>query len=182
MQMRRSLTLPVLALVLGAAAACGGDTSNTGIATAATGAAVSPTPSLSHDDMLLNYVKCMRDHGIDMPDPEPGPKGLTIPEASGPPKGAPGFEANLEKLGVAQQACEGLAPPGWFSDGPQSKEDLENGLKFAKCMRDHGFDYPDPGTGQDNASRNPRDDPRQQQQSSPQYDAAFLECRLESVK
>jgi hypothetical protein len=124
----------------------------------------------------------MREHGIAMRDPEPGPKGgLAIPDIDGPDKAAPGFQAFMDKVTAAGKVCEPLAPPGYFSDGPPSKEDLENGLKFAKCMREHGFDYPDPGTGQDSASRNPRDDPREQPHT-PQYDAAFMECRLASVK
>src|SRR5262245_3487028 len=182
--MRRSSTLlcvPVLALVLGVAAACGSGQSSPDIATAGNGAAANPTPSLSHDQMVLNFVKCMREQGIDMPDPQPGPKGLAIPEVSGPDKDDPGFVAAMEKGAVALKACEAHAPSGYYGDGQPTREGLETGLKFAKCMRDRGFDVPDPGAEQD-SGRDPRNDSQNQQPDTPQFIAAMGECRQESVR
>jgi hypothetical protein len=75
----------------------------------------------------------MREHGVDFPDPVNGRFEF---------KGKPRDQRNMEK---AQKACghilQGVAPP--MSEEQQS-ELREAALDFAKCMREHGIDFPDP--------------------------------------
>lgn len=94
---------PALGLAL-ALAACGPAPADDGIASAggaATGAAATPSASVTVDrqEAQLKFAQCMREHGIDMPDPAPG-QGIQI-------KIKPGQEKALEE---AHKACEEFAP------------------------------------------------------------------------
>jgi hypothetical protein len=84
-------------------------------------------------EAALDYARCMREHGVDFPDPVNGR-----------------FEFRSErgdqrKVEEAQEACrdilEDAAPP---VDEEQQAEEREAALEFAKCMREHGIDMPDP--------------------------------------
>ncbi|MFD7837175.1 hypothetical protein [Streptomyces sp. NPDC059761] len=83
-------------------------------------------------DKALKTRKCLREHGIDAPDPEPGqdPRGMTLGSGSEDP----------EALKKAFEAC-GMQAPG---TGQVSQEDKDKALKWAKCMRDNGVNIPDP--------------------------------------
>ncbi|MFI5667109.1 hypothetical protein [Streptomyces sp. NPDC051704] len=83
-------------------------------------------------DKALKTRKCLREHGIDAPDPEPGqdPRGMTLGSGGEDP----------EAVKKAFDAC-GLQAPG---SGRISQEDKDKALKWAKCMRDNGVNIPDP--------------------------------------
>lgn len=83
-------------------------------------------------DNALKLRKCLRDNGIDAPDPEPGqdPRGMTV-----------GADQDQAKTAKAMEAC-GMQAPGSGSGPSQAEKDAA--LKTAKCMRDKGFDVPDP--------------------------------------
>ncbi|MFD6889735.1 hypothetical protein [Streptomyces sp. NPDC059957] len=83
-------------------------------------------------DNALKMRKCLRDNGVDAPDPKPGedPRGMTL-----------GAGADQEVLKKAMEKC-GMKGPG--SGGEISQAEKDKALKQAKCMRDNGFDMPDP--------------------------------------
>ncbi|MCX4779078.1 hypothetical protein [Streptomyces sp. NBC_01264] len=83
-------------------------------------------------DNALKLRKCLRDNGVDAPDPKPGedPRGMTL-----------GAGADQEVLKKAMEKC-GMQAPG--SGGETSQAEKDKALKQAKCMRDNGFDMPDP--------------------------------------
>lgn len=118
-------TVAVLALTL---AACGDEPSGN--------ASESDSASAQdREDAMLEFARCMREHGVDMPDPEPD-GGMVI-------QGEPGDEEVIE---AAQEACqehlEDTLPEGVGPDIPaEQKEAL---LAAAQCMRDRGWDVPDP--------------------------------------
>ena len=93
----------------------------------------------------LAYAKCMREHGVDVPDPKPGGNGM-IQLAPGT---GPGGGVDAETFDSAQQACakyaEDMGGPGVAGLGEADKERM---LKFARCMRDQGIDVPDPDFGE----------------------------------
>ena len=138
---RRALgALAVVGLL--ALAGCGrADASDIASATGDTAAAADPQPtsSLSPQDQALKFVQCMRDHGVDMADPEfTADGGMSIQL-----QGSPG---DMAKIDAAQEACREFAPFG--GDGSRQAPDPEmeeNMRKFAQCMRDNGVpDFPDP--------------------------------------
>jgi len=85
----------------------------------------------------LKFAQCMREHGVDMPDPQPGQRGLRI----SPPEGV-----SPQKMGAADEAChkylEAVKPPELSEE--KKKEFQEAALAHSRCMREHGIDFPDP--------------------------------------
>ena len=141
-------TVAVVALV----AACSGTATGPGVATlddpSASGSpGASPAASaLTPQDAALAFARCMRENGIDMPDPivsTDGNGGTKIDQRAGPGSNTP---ASKDTFNKADEACrhfmEAAAPNG---KGPaMSAEDQDKVLAFAKCMREHGVDMPDP--------------------------------------
>jgi hypothetical protein len=123
--MRWSILPAALALAL-ALAACG-----TGGADVA---APSSSGEPSQEDRSRQFAQCMRDNGIDMPDPDPnGGKAGGLGKVD---RTDPDFERAVD-------ACREFLPGG----GDLSKLDpamLEQLRVFAQCMRDNGIDMPDP--------------------------------------
>jgi hypothetical protein len=85
------------------------------------------------EEAQLEFAQCMREHGVDFPDPVNGRFQYM---------GTPGDE---EKMEEAQEACrgilEGVLPE---LDEEQEAEMQDALLAFARCMREHGIDFPDP--------------------------------------
>ncbi|MEU8345500.1 hypothetical protein SAMN05443665_1017101 [Actinomadura meyerae] len=129
--MRRT-TLAVLALVpvlaLGAQG-CGGGKD----------AAGSGGGNAGDDKKMREFAQCMRENGVDMPDPKDGKVEI---RASAEPGG--GAEQTDEKIQAAQKKCARLMPNG----GKPKKPDPGHVAKmraFSKCMRDQGISgFPDP--------------------------------------
>ncbi|HKA03819.1 MAG TPA: hypothetical protein VKD67_05800, partial [Acidimicrobiales bacterium] len=102
-----------------------------------------PPSEADTQQAMLDFAKCMREHGIDMPDP-------TFDENGGASfsAGSNGSPADQAKLDDAQKACQSYldkvksnAPP---MDPAKVEEEKQKQLAFAQCMRDHGIDFPDP--------------------------------------
>jgi hypothetical protein len=90
------------------------------------------------EDAAVKFAQCMREQGIDMPDPEGGRIEL---HAGGPGGPSP------EKVEAAQEKCQPVLEE---AGGPPelSEEDRaefeKQALAFARCMRRQGIDMPDP--------------------------------------
>ncbi|GAB1515714.1 hypothetical protein [Actinophytocola sp. KF-1] len=85
-------------------------------------------------DQMRAYAKCMREHGVDMPDPEVSQDGGVGLSING------GDKAKVDK---ADKECRHLMPNGGEPPKP-SPEDLDRMRKEAQCLRDHGIDVKDP--------------------------------------
>jgi hypothetical protein len=125
------LTLPLAAATIAIGACGGGDPE----ATAGTG-----DQQAKFREAALKFTRCMREHGVDMPDPKPGEGGrITM--------GGPGTGPEDEnKMDAAQKACqkilESVRPPELTAEQEQKFKD--QALAFARCMREHGINMPDP--------------------------------------
>ena len=107
-----------------------------------------PAASSDPQEAFQQFAKCMRDHGVDMPDPqvsEDGKGGMVIMGNSG---GGAGKAPDKEKMQTAQKECEPLIKDvvnnGERPDPEEEARMKEQALGFAKCMREHGVDMPDP--------------------------------------
>ncbi|MGW4061882.1 hypothetical protein ACWEGE_26640 [Amycolatopsis sp. NPDC004747] len=100
----------------------------------------------SDEDKMRDFAKCMREHGVDMPDPKPAGDGKGMAVTLGSKDG------DTSKLDAAQTACKHLMPNGGEMK-PPSAEELDKMRKDAKCMRDHGIDMPDPDPSGKGATR-----------------------------
>ncbi|MFJ1863910.1 hypothetical protein ACIOD1_04700 [Streptomyces sp. NPDC088097] len=75
---------------------------------------------------------CLREHGVDAPEPKPGenPNGMTL-----------GGGADPQKMQEAMKAC-GMQVPGSGEGPTQEQKDKE--LAWVQCMRKNGVDLKDP--------------------------------------
>lgn len=104
-------------------------------------------------DQMRAYAKCMREHGVDMKDPEADGGGIGI---AVPAEGS----AEMEKVNKADEACKQHLPNGGEPQKPTA-EDLDKAREMAKCLREHGIDVKEP-TADDPGiaiSGGPGDDP-----------------------
>ena len=149
--LRPMLALALLAMVL---AACSGAAATpSGVATlddpaataapsgsAAPGASGGPSASIDPEAAMLAFARCMREHGVDMPDPVIGANGGTSVTIGG--NGSKPLDPKV--MQAANEACKDLMPktfgPGGGELTPEQKDAM---LDFAKCMRDHGVDVAD---------------------------------------
>jgi hypothetical protein len=90
---------------------------------------------LDEEAQALAFAECMRDNGVDMPDPEPGEEGL-----SGAFHGVEA-EHDSETIEQALAACEDLMPRR--AHGNEHDLDDEAMLELAECLRDQGLEVPD---------------------------------------
>jgi hypothetical protein len=120
---RAVMAIVVVMLVVGMTAGCGKD--------GGSGSGASPTSSSDTEEQMRQFVKCMREHGVDMPDPGPG--------ASAPVAAPSADRAKIEK---AEEACKQYTGGGVLHT-PDTQM-LEQMRLYAKCMREHGVDMPDP--------------------------------------
>jgi hypothetical protein len=127
---------PLLLLAVGAAlalGACGSSDKNGG-----SGASAKDQSDKAFEG-ALKYAKCMREHGVDMPDPQRvGSGGIRQTM-----KGTPGSRGKLE---AANKDCQKYMQIGG-GETPSASEQAkikDAGLAYAKCMRAHGVDMPDP--------------------------------------
>jgi hypothetical protein len=160
---RRTLVAIGLGLVLGlGAAACGGSPDSGGVATLGGDAANRQTrnggpangaASKDPQEAALEFARCMRQHGVDMPDPEVDSQGrmrVTVRAGRG--------QADPRKLNEAQRACGHLMGGGGDGPGKLDPGAEDAMLAFARCMREHGIDMPDPtGNGLSFNSKGKRD-------------------------
>jgi hypothetical protein len=95
--------------------------------------AAKPTPTPDPQKAQLAFAQCMRDHGVDLPDPgsKSGPVQLNVDPTT---------------MDAAQNACKSLLKGQDFK-GPSAAEQAKMRdalIKFSQCMRAHGINLPDP--------------------------------------
>ncbi len=135
-----------------AVTACGGGSSGSGGVASLSGSngkassSQKSTSTASFRKQLLAYAQCMRDNGVDFPDPQFDANGR--PQFDG--GGRRGNFADVRDspaFDKARTACESKRPDfaGQFQLTPeQQAQTRKNLLAFAKCMRSKGVDFPDP--------------------------------------
>jgi hypothetical protein len=90
-------------------------------------------------EAMLEYTQCMRDHGVDMEDPQFDSESGEIVLESTP--------ENEDEIEAAQEACQPTLEDAMGDievDPEQVAEMREQALEWAQCMRDHGVDVPNP--------------------------------------
>lgn len=125
------LAVPI-AIASVAVAACGGDSSGG-----------SGGSKADFREAALKHARCMREHGVNVPDPKPGPDGGMRLEM----RAEAGDKLKVER---AEEACrkylEDVRPPELSPE--EEREFREQALKHARCMRENGIDMPDPTFGE----------------------------------
>ena len=162
----------LLALALGVAACGGGGGKSSGVASLGNGqatATTSPGGSSDPQQAALAFARCMRQHGINLPDPQFNGNGISqefTARRGGNGPDDPKFKA-------AQQACNKYLPNGGQPTKPNLQEQQQM-LAFARCMRQHGIDVPDPGA---NGGIEVKGRPGTVNPDSPKFKAAEQACQ-----
>ncbi|SFD75774.1 hypothetical protein [Streptomyces aidingensis] len=140
---RKTAAAALLALGL-FTAACGGGSGEDSASVASLGddasaAAGSGAGSGADDtaEQAREFAECMRDHGIELPDPDPETGEFDLADMRG-------GVADLDSLETAMDACRDLAPPQLSDRDGLTDEQLESLGDLAECMREQGIDVPDP--------------------------------------
>src|SRR3954452_6572626 len=101
-----------------------------------------PSSSGNHDaadakQAMLDYARCMRRHGVDMPDPQF--EGNRV-KMTGPK------DADRATVRAAEKACASIRDKLKSSEpsGEQREEFKKAALENARCMREHGLEFADP--------------------------------------
>jgi hypothetical protein len=188
MTMHRMLTRSSLVLLIAAAlAGCGGGGGDgDGVATLGDGGTTTTADAGSgadltdaeREDAMLEFTECMRDHGVDMPDPTsagPGGGGGKIAIGGDGPD-QDGFEAAQEACGDILGDAFGERQAPSAEEQAQMQDDM---LAFAKCMREHGVDMPDPDFSSGNGGVIMRPGEGTDPGEDPDFEAAQTACQDE---
>jgi hypothetical protein len=93
-----------------------------------------PTPEPTAQEAALAFAQCMREHGVDLPDP--GPDGRIRLDQS---------QVDQTLYQEALQACGGLLTAGEGADVAIPPAERQRLLDLAACIRDQGFpEFRDP--------------------------------------
>ena len=100
-----------------------------------------PAEAVDGEEAILEFVSCLRDNGLDLPDPQFGPEGVRFADPA--IMASVDFRSSefLDAMEACQQYLEALQPE---IDPEQQAEQNEQILAFAECMRREGIDFPDP--------------------------------------
>jgi hypothetical protein len=167
----------ITAALVTAACGGGGDDVAAGVASLSDQATSSTAPAdgeMSTDEQaLLAFTRCMREQGVDLPDP-------TV-DADGNVGFSPASLASLRDVDqdAARQAftecadhLEGVSLGFELLQDAQFQDDL---VAFSRCMRENGFDLPDPDFGaiaEPGGLYGDQVDP-----TDPDFEAAFEACQ-----
>jgi hypothetical protein len=118
------------------------------------------TTTITIQDAAVQYAQCMRDEGVDIPDPEVFSSGdgggvggstrqeIHVDSGSGATGGiGPAVDPQSEEFKAADVKCKPImdAAAGQIDIDPAViAEQREEMLAFAACMREQGIDFPDP--------------------------------------
>ena len=147
--MRIPLTLALLLALVG----CSGsdDTERVASLDATPEAAVAEEtdepPEVEAEEAMLEFTQCMRDQGIDIDDPVMGSDGnLQLAPIEFVGSADEDVETQMAEMDAVFDECEDhLAGATFGAPDPGAGIAFEDALvEYAGCMRDQGFDMPDP--------------------------------------
>lgn len=161
-------------LVLLSLTACGDSSDDGGgVASLSDDGGDSDATSDDTEQQALEWAQCMRDEGVDVPDPETDEDGNV---QMGRIQVGPGGDIDPEAFQDATETCGN--PPG-REMSPQDQSAMQDAaLEFAQCMRDKGYDFPDPTFNEDGGmmfQRGPGDD--ELDPNDPQVQDDMNECQ-----
>ena len=148
------------------------------------------TEDLTDEERLLAFAECMRENGVDFPDPVVEADGTVtfgFRPGGGGGLGRPREIGQDSDLPAARDACSGMLEGLAFGPGQGGFDLIElqdTLLEFAQCMRDNGVDMGDPdlsrfgpGANDDDQAGGPFGPSVAIDIDDPDFAAAFAVCQ-----
>jgi hypothetical protein len=142
--MKRRKIIPLLLAIGLSAAACSGTNSDSDVASlegeSVSGQSQGAADSASQEAAVMAFTACLRDQGLDVDDPEVDDQGNLRP-----PRLRDIADLDREVADVAFESCNEYLGDVTFGLGAEDRTEREDELlAFASCVRDNGYDMPDP--------------------------------------
>lgn len=168
---RAASALSVLALLGTLSLAACSPASPSGVASLEDGTGSTNRPEASEapsEGDAVKFAECMREHGVEVPDPDVEQEGFAIAIPHG---------VDQETADAALEACKEFTPGGGEPMKPNA-EQLAQMRAFAKCMREHGIEnFPDPNAEGGLTIEANADDPDSIDPMSQEFKDAEEACR-----
>ena len=150
-QLKRTIVIAALLAFGLLASSCSGSDSGADVASLEAPAEATDNPEqaqieeavaepVSDEESILAFAACLRDEGIDVDDPTVDADGNLRP-----PRPRDIEEADREMVQAAMDSCsEHLENVAFGLDAVDRSEREDQLFEFAACMRENGYDMPDP--------------------------------------
>jgi hypothetical protein len=144
-EMKRNVVIPIVLAFGLLAAACGGADSDSSVAsleseTQAEQAENATVDSASQEEAVMAFTACLRDEGLDVEDPIVDDQGNLRP-----PRPREIESMDREVAEAAFEACNVYLEDVTFGLDSEDRTEREDELlAFASCVRENGYDMPDP--------------------------------------
>jgi hypothetical protein len=130
----------IVGVAMLALAACGEDSDDSGgVASISGDPGDSEGDSATSEEEALEWARCMRDEGVDVPDPEVDEDGNV---RMGRLQVGGGGGIDIDAFQAATEVCG--EPPGREMSREDESEMQDAMLEMVQCLRDKGYDMPDP--------------------------------------
>ncbi|MCL1693886.1 MAG: hypothetical protein M3096_09395 [Actinomycetia bacterium] len=144
--MSRTTILPLLLAFGLFGAACSSGTTTVDVASLDADSGDTQTASddgsIVGEESVLAFTACLRDEGLNVDDPGVDEEGNLVPPT---PHAIAGETLDMAAVHSAFAVCQGLLEDVTFGLSTEDLSEREDELlAFAVCMRDNGYDMPDP--------------------------------------
>lgn len=143
--------LPLVAFTLLVAGCSGSGSADEGVASLSDVSIVDDATTttggnaaVDQEQAMLDFAACMRDNGVDIEDPTVDADGNV---QFGGFRGAGDGTVDRETMQAAREACQGELDGvtlGFRGQAPDQTELQDMFVEYAACMRENGYDMPDP--------------------------------------
>ncbi|HEY0640342.1 MAG TPA: hypothetical protein VGD67_22155 [Pseudonocardiaceae bacterium] len=157
--------LMAVAALLTLSAGCADDEGGSGVASLRTTTSGSAATDQGAGPSLEKYQECLREHGVELQGGDLNEDGTVRP-----PSGQANDPAELEKATRAAEQCKHLLPSGGVATNPDPAM-LDQQRAWARCMREKGYDVPDPAPDGSNEVALP---------NSPELDKDMAACNTQA--
>jgi hypothetical protein len=143
--MKRNVVVPILLAFGLLAAACGGADADSGVASLEGDSQSEQTQdagadSASAEEAVIAFTACLREEGLDVEDPTVDDQGNLRP-----PRLRDIETVDREVAGAAFESCNVYLEDVTFGLDDEDRTEREDELlAFASCVRENGYDMPDP--------------------------------------
>jgi hypothetical protein len=139
---RRVVSLFAVVALTAGACSSGADTGGVASLEESQEQSESVAAELTQEEALLAFTECVREQGLDIPDPTVDADGnVRLPRPMSEASSEAERQAFREAMSACEEYLEGVTMGFEQRDTTEFRDQL---FEYAQCMRDNGYDMPDP--------------------------------------